>query len=256
MTQRDGAPGVVRELARFAPGAEPVVSAIVSVYNCERFIRGCLDDLLAQTLGPRLEIVTVISGTEQGEAAIIDACRAAHGNISVLRTGRRESIYAAWTRGCKAARGRYLTNANADDRHRPDALERMAAALDAHPGAALVYANSLITATPNQPFDQATPIGRTDWPAFDRKALFTYNYIGPQPMWRASLHARHGWFDRDFQVAGDYEFWLRVARTEDFLLLPEVLGLYYLAPDTAERRDKTLARNETLAARRRYAPPR
>lgn len=247
---------VTLELASFAPGADPAVSAVVSIYNCERFLRGCLDDLLAQTMAPSLEIVAVVSGTEQGEVAVLDEYRARHENISVIRTAARESIYAAWTRGCKAARGRYLTNANADDRHRADAYEIMARTLDENPLAALVYANSLITATPDEQFETATPIGRTDWPEFDRSALFTYNYVGPQPMWRASLHARYGWFDRDFQVAGDYEFWLRIAREEDFLLIPETLGLYYLSPETAERRDKKLSRDETLVARGRYAPPR
>lgn len=248
---------VTIETARFAPGQEPVVSAVVSIYNCERFLRGCLDDLLAQTLRPRVEIVAVVSGTEQGERAVVDEYRARHAGITVVETARRESIYAAWTRGCKAAQGRYLTNANADDRHRSDAYERMAAALDANPGVALVYANSRITATPDRPYDTAAPIGRTDWPAFDRKALFTYNYVGPQPMWRASVHTRHGWFDRDFRIAGDYEFWLRLAAAgEDFLLLPDELGLYYLSPETAERSDKPLARRETLEAKRRHRPPR
>lgn len=165
---------------------------------------------------------------------------------------QRETIYAAWTRGCKVAQGRYLTNANADDRHRVDAYEIMARTLDETPEVVLVYANSLITATPAQPFGQAALIGRTDWPAFDRQALFIYNYIGPQPMWRASLHQRHGWFDRDFHVCGDYEFWLRIGRTDDFSLIPEALGLYYLSPETAERRDKKLSHNEMLLARKRY----
>ncbi len=248
---------VVMDLAHFAPGAGPTVTAVVSVYNCERFLPGCLDDLLAQTVAGSLEIMAVVSGSEQGEAAILADYRARHAGISVITTARRESIYAAWTRGCKAASGRYLTNANADDRHRPDAYEVMARTLDENPSAALVYANSLITAEPGKGWGEAPPIGRTDWPGFDRAALHTYNYVGPQPMWRAALHARHGWFDRDFQVCGDYEFWLRLAVAgEDFLLIPETLGLYYLSPETAERRDKRLARDETLLAKRRHRPAR
>jgi glycosyltransferase involved in cell wall biosynthesis len=37
----------------------PLVTAMVSTYASERFLAGCLDDLLAQTLGGLLEIVVV-----------------------------------------------------------------------------------------------------------------------------------------------------------------------------------------------------
>lgn len=236
--------------------ASPVVTAIVSIYNCERFIRGCLDDLLDQTLGESVEILCVDTGSEQGEREIVADYQRSHPNIEYLRVEQRETIYSAWTRGCKAARGRYITNANADDRHRGDALEVMARALDANPDVALVYADSLITSQPNQTYNEADIIGRTDWPRFDRKALFTYNYIGPHPMWRKSVHADYGYFDRDFRIAGDYDFWLRLAAGEDLLLIKEPLGLYFLSPDTAERRNKALARDETILAKRRNRLPR
>ncbi|MFK4765623.1 glycosyltransferase [Desulfobaculum sp. SPO524] len=231
---------------------QPVVTAIVSAYKCERFIRGCLDDLLAQSLGERLEIIVVETGSPENERDIVREYQQEHETIRLITTDERETIYSAWNRGARAARGRYLTNANADDRHRHDALEVMAATLDANPQVALVYANAYVTATPCQDFATCTPIGRSDWPAFDRRTLFTYNFVGPQPMWRAALHERYGYFDRDFEAIGDYEFWLRIARTEDFLLIPDVLGLYFMAPETAERRDPQRSRQERLLARRRY----
>nr|WP_167940963.1 glycosyltransferase [Desulfobaculum xiamenense] len=233
-------------------GREIIVTAIVSAYRCERFLRGCLDDLLGQTIGERLEIIVIDSGSPENESAIVEEYRRSHPNVRLIRTEERETIYAAWTRGARAATGRYLTNANADDRHRSDAFEVMARTLDENPDVALVYANSRITATPNQTFADCTPIGATDWPEFDRREFFRYNFVGPHPMWRRSLHGTYGYFDRDFEVCGDYEFWLRIARRENFRLIPEVLGLYFLSPETAERRDKLRSRNETLLARKRY----
>ena len=235
---------------------EPVVTAIVSIYNCERFIRGCMEDLLAQTLGNKVEILCVDTGSEQNEQAIVEEYQQYHTNIKYIRIDQRETIYAAWTRGCKAATGRYLTNANADDRHRSDAFEIMARTLDETPQVALVYADSLITLEANQTYTDAKIIGRTDWPAFNRKTLFTYNYVGPQPMWRKAIHKRYGYFDRNFKVSGDYDFWMRIGITENFLLIKKQLGLYFLSPCTAERRDKQLARNETLEAKRRNQLPR
>ena len=188
----------------------------------------------------------------ENERAIVEEYRRLRPDIVYLRTEERETIYAAWNRGIKASRGTYLTNANADDRHRPDALEIMARTLDEHPDAGLVWANMYLTAVENQPFHAATPMGRSDWPPFDRRTLAVYNFVGPQPMWRRSLHDRHGWFDPSFEIAGDYEFWLRLAEQERFLLIPEILGLYLLSPQTAERRDKPRALLETREAKRRH----
>ena len=39
------------------------VSAIVSTYNSEKFIRGCLDDLVAQTLYQKGKLEIVVPGT-------------------------------------------------------------------------------------------------------------------------------------------------------------------------------------------------
>ena len=95
----------------------PLVSAIVSTYNAERFIRGCLEDLEAQTIADRLEIVVIDSGSPQNEGTIVREFQQRYDNILYIRTAQREGLYAAWNRGIQAARGKYITNANTDDRH-------------------------------------------------------------------------------------------------------------------------------------------
>lgn len=234
-----------------------IVSAIVSAYKCARFLPGCLDDLLAQSIMPRLEIVVVDSGSPENEGGLVAAYRERWPEaITYIRTDETETIYGAWNRGIRASRGRYVTSANADDRHAPWALERMAAVLDADPGLALVWANSLITMTENATWAEPHAVGRTDWPEFDARRLAAYCYMGPQPMWRRGLHERYGWFDRDFTSAGDYDFWLRLAAGgERFALIPDCLGLYYMRKDSLERRDKPRSRQETLLARKRNALP-
>ncbi|MBI4568079.1 MAG: glycosyltransferase [Planctomycetes bacterium] len=231
-----------------------MVSAIVSLYRAERFVRGLLDDLLAQTIADRLEIVIIDSGSPENERSIVEEYQRRHTNVVYYRTAARETLYAAWNRAARLARGRYLTNANADDRHRPDALERLAAALDRDPEAALAYADLAATAAANARFEEAPIIGHTRWPDHDPRLLFRVCYVGPQPMWRRDLHERHGFFDPEFQSAGDYEFWLRVARAERFVHLPEVLTLYYSSGEGIEQGNPALSREESERARERYWP--
>ena len=52
------------------------------------------------------------------------------------------------------------------------------------------------------------------------------------PMWRKSMHDRHGEFDPEFKSAGDWEFFLRCAfGGEKFQKINEVLGLYFHNPE-------------------------
>jgi len=233
--------------------SEYLVSAIVSTYNAEKYIAGCLEDLENQTIADKLEIIVVDSGSEQNEGQIVREFQKHYDNIVYIRTAQRESVYAAWNRGIKAARGKYITNANTDDRHRSDAFEKMASILDQRPDIALVYANVWITETENETFEKNTRVGVYRWPDYDPLYLTYFCYIGPQPMWRKSLHEKYGYFDESFESAGDWEFWLRISETERFFHIDEVLGLYLKSPSSVEHRDPTLSRNEALRVYKRYS---
>ena len=216
-----------------------LVSAIVSVYNAERFLKGCLEDLLEQTIADRLEIIVVDSGSQQNEAAIVKRFQQQHHQIQYIRTDERETVYAAWNRGIKAARGEYITNANCDDRHKPDAFEIMSRTLAQRTNVALVYADCIITETENETFFDCTPVGRFRWRNWNRNDLLNRGcFMGPQPMWRRSLHDEYGYFDPDYITSGDYEFWLRISQTNDFYHIPQCLGLYLQSPQSIEHRNR------------------
>lgn len=204
-------------------------SAVVSTYNSESFIRGCLEDLIDQTLYKKgeLEIIVIDSHSEQNEGAIVREFQAKYPHIIYHRTEERETIYAGWNRGIKMAHGCYITNANADDRHRPDALEIMVNYLDAHPEIALVYGDQLITNVANDTWATTQAEKRWNWPDFSYSELERRCLTGSQPMWRKSLHDQYGYFRAEFASAGDYEFWLRICQREKMARIPEILGLYY-----------------------------
>lgn len=230
-----------------------LVSAIVSTYGAERFMRGCLEDLEAQTIADRVEIIVIDTGSPQGEGAIVTEFQARYRNIRYIRTEQRETIYQAWNRGAAVAAGKYLTNANADDRHHPQAFALMVGALESDPAIALVYGDVAITKTENQTWESREISGFLKWPDFDRKHLFEVCYVGPQPMWRKRLHQRYGYFDPSFKSAGDYEFWLRLAaRGEKFRHIPKVLGLYLESPSGVEHSNLQLCHRESDVARQRH----
>lgn len=228
-------------LRPMTPCPPVLVSAIVSTFNAARFMRGCMEDLEGQTISDKIEIIIVDSGSEQNEGDIIRELQQRYPNIRYTRTDKRESVYAAWNRGIRLANGKYITNANTDDRHRASAFARMAQVMEMRPEIALVYADVFKTETENETFERFTEAGRYRWYDWDRQVLLAKGcFIGPQPMWRRSVHDLYGYFDESLNTSGDFEFWLRISQTLDFHHIREPLGLYLVNPDSVEHRNRRL----------------
>lgn len=207
------------------------VSVIVSTYKSAEFIRGCLEDLVTQTLYQKgeVEIIIIDSASPENEGEIIQKFQENYPNIIYQRTGEQETLYGAWNRAIKLARGSYLTNGNTDDRRCFNALEIMANYLDNNREISLVYADQLITTIKNDTFATTPALKHWNWPNYSYQQMRQGCCVGSQPMWRKMLHDKYGYFQENFRCAGDYEFWLRIgSQGEKMALIPEILGLYYL----------------------------
>ncbi len=211
-----------------------LVSAIVSTYNSERFMRSCLEDLERQTIADRLEIIVIDSCSPENEGHIVQDFQSRYSNIVYLRTEQREGLYTAWNRAVAMARGIYLTNANTDDRHHPSSFEKLVQALDAAPECALAYHDQITSTLENETFEACTARNtrRFHLPDFSHPTLLQGCLTGSQPMWRKSVHAEHGFFSEKYRVAADYEFWMRIAQTHAFAHIAEPLGVFYDSPNT------------------------
>lgn len=207
------------------------VSVIVSTYKSAEFIRGCLEDLVTQTLYQKgeVEIIIIDSASPENEGEIIQEFQENYPNIIYQRTQERETLYRAWNRAIKLARGFYLTNGNTDDRRCFNALEIMANYLDNNREISLVYADQLITTIKNDTFATTPALKHWNWPNYSYQQMRQGCCVGSQPMWRKILHDKYGYFQENFRCAGDYEFWLRIgSQGEKMALISEILGLYYL----------------------------
>jgi glycosyltransferase involved in cell wall biosynthesis len=234
------------------------VSAIISTYKSVEFIRGCLEDLVSQTLYEKgeLEIIVIDSASPENEREIVEEFQQKYANIIYQRTETRETLYQAWNRAIKLARGRYLTNANTDDRRCFNALEIMANYLDNNSDTSLVYADQLITTIKNDTFATTPALKHWHWPPYSYQQMRQGCCVGSQPMWRKMLHDKYGYFWEDFRCAGDYEFWLRIgSQGEKMALIPEILGLYYLNLEGLEHGSNGQALQEHYQVCKTYGIP-
>jgi len=189
------------------------VSAIISTYNNSSFLGGCIRDLLNQSLykSGNIEILVVDSGSNENEDKIVEGFRNHYSGIKYIRTQTRESLYQAWNRGIQQASGTYITNANTDDRHHSECLERLVYKLDEQPDCDVAYGNLYRSTVANETFDDNDKSSPCYSQKFSPGSLLLHDFIGAQPVWRKSLHNKIGMFDESFDVVGDYEFFLRAA---------------------------------------------
>lgn len=208
-----------------------LVSAIVSTYKSERYIAECIEDLERQTIADRLEIIVVDSGSPENEGEIVRRYQQRYSNIKYIRTEQRESVYQAWNRGIKAATGKYITNANTDDRHYEHALATLARALEDNPDSPAAYAR-FVGVREQQDGSRSYYYDSPSRPFKFEDLLDEAFTVGPQPMWRRSIHSVCGYFDEGLVVGGDEEFWFRIAQHGDLTFVDEVLGEFLENPES------------------------
>lgn len=91
----------------------PLISVIVPVYNDERYLKRCLDSLLAQTY-PNLEIILVNDGSTDNSLNICEDYARVYLNINVINKPNG-GISSARNAGLVTARGQYVGFVDSDD---------------------------------------------------------------------------------------------------------------------------------------------
>jgi len=210
----------------------PKISILTSVYDGDEFIKPFLDNLTNQTAFGKCELILVDANSPGNEEAVIREYMEKHDNIIYKKLDEDPGIYGTWNEALKLATGEYVTNANLDDRKALNSIEVHAKELFTNPDVSLVYADSFITNSPNETFEENSSDGRRyNFEQFSKEAMLRGNQPHNNPMWRMELHEKHGVFDDKYRSAGDWEFFLRSAfGGAKFKKINSVLGLYYFNP--------------------------
>ncbi len=186
----------------------PLVSVIMNCHNCSKYLAPALDSVYRQTFTDYEIIFWDNKSTDNsGEIAL------SYGEpLKYFRGEQFLPLGAARNAAIKKAKGKYLAFLDCDDLWLPEKLEKQVELLDSNKELGLVYSDSYIidgdgNLEENTPFDYRKPFRGSVF-----NELFQNNFI---PMLtvivRREVLDRVGLFEPKYEIAEEYDLWLRIA---------------------------------------------
>ncbi|WP_165701508.1 glycosyltransferase family 2 protein [Crateriforma conspicua] len=195
----------------------PKVTAIITVYNEQQWIRCAVDSLLNQSLRD-IEVLVLDDGSDDDTPAILDSID--DDRLQVVRCGRLGRA-AALARAVELATGRYIANLDADDVAYPDRLRDQAAFLDANPDHAWIGGGEEREDTQrDEHYVRLYPESDADVRRMSAKCI---PYCHSAVTFRKSLLDQGLNYDPDQPFLIDFEFFLRVAARHKVANLPHAV---------------------------------
>lgn len=229
------------------------ISVIIPSYNHARYLRECVDSVLAQQPAP-LQVVVVDDGSSDGSVALLQS----YGDRITLLQQPRGRQARARNAGLAVAQGEWVAFLDSDDRYRPGRLAAALAAIQAEERAekqaTLVWSDyASIDA-------QGRPLAQHHWQATEPD--FRRTLIAGNPICNATVTVRRsallalGGFDEHLPRACDGAAWYRLAAAgHRFVHVPQVLVDYRLHGSNDSAAFAAMARDRDgalLAAARAY----
>ena len=221
----------------------PLISVIMNCHNCSKYLPQALDSIYQQTLKD-YEIIFWDNMSTDNSAEI------ALSYGEPLRYFRGEEFLplgAARNAAIEKARGKYIAFLDCDDIWLPEKLEKQVELLDSNQELGLVYSDSYVidhngNLRKNTYFDNLEPF-RGD--VFNE--LFLNNFIPLlTAMIRKGVFNKVGVFNPRYEVAEEYELWLRIAEYYPIDFAEQPLAKYRTHDESASTRNRVAAFNESF----------
>ncbi|MBA4747673.1 MAG: glycosyltransferase family 2 protein [Sphingopyxis sp.] len=205
------------------PDVSPVprVSLVLPVHNGAAYLGDALASIAAQSLAD-YELICVDDASSDASPALLAAAAAGDARVRIIRLDTNVGLPAALNTGFAHARGSYFSWTSDDNILRPQQLERLVAALDAHPDCAVAHSDYTVIDPAGDAIERITTGPATD--------LLLGNNVGASFLYRREVEFALGGYDPELFGAEDYDFWLRAAAHYRFCHVAEDLYLYRKHP--------------------------
>jgi glycosyltransferase involved in cell wall biosynthesis len=187
-----------------------VISVITPNFNGERFLEQTLRSVLNQRSAAfDLEYIVADGGSRDHSMDIVETYR---GELAHVIHEPDHGPADAINKGLRKATGDIIAWLNADDLYRPDALTRVAQAMEEHPSRALCFGHCPIVDEAGTEIRRGiTRFKEAFFPFSSRFTIQCINYISqPATFFRRAAFEKTGYLREDLTCAWDYDFVTRM----------------------------------------------
>jgi glycosyltransferase involved in cell wall biosynthesis len=197
----------------------PKVSVIMSVYNCEKYVKHAVESILAQTFTD-FEFIIINDGSTDRTPVILQAYN--DPRIRIIQQSN-SGLTKSLNRGIRLAQGEYIARMDGDDVSLPERFEKQVDFLDKNHEVGVV-------GTAYYEMDhKGRIVGQKIFPTEDkelRRVMIKYNPINhTSAMIRKAVFEKVGLYNETFPRAQDYELWFRVVKCFKIANLPDLLTM-------------------------------
>jgi len=216
----------------------PLVSVLLPVRDGQQFVANAISSVLHQSFQD-FELIVLNDGSTDGTLEICQQFQ--DSRIRVISNSECQGIVRTLNRGIAAAAGKYIARIDSDDIAVESRFEKQVAFLESHSDYGLI--GSWMATFGERQKMWKFPISNDD---IQLSILFNNPFGHPSVMFRRNWdNGLPGYYDEEFALAEDFEYWVRLAavwRCENF---SEPLTLYRIHPSQATKFD-TQARDQCV----------
>lgn len=221
-----------------------MVSVIIPVYNGEKYLRECLDSVLAQSYN-ELEIIVVNDGSTDGSWRVIQEYAAVYNGIKPV-CQENQGISSARNRGLEQAKGDYVMFLDCDDILRQEGVELLLRRAEEENSDLVIgnlmyfYHESRRLERPGRFLKDGVYKGR------DKLKLVHLNPFVVNKLWKREVVLAHQLWFEPFVIGEDASFYLRFLTFAARISLLEACVSYYRLSDSSVIHTWSMKQTEAL----------
>lgn len=227
----------------------PLVSVVLPVYNCEKYLPLAIDSILNQTY-TNLELILVDGCSSDGSVEICEKYANEDRRVKLIANSQSTGLCKSLNQAILSSNGMYIARMDADDISSINRIEEQVRVLETDPQLVIVGCSINI-------IDEAgRKTGIREYHVDDlsiRKHMFFFSpFCHPAVMMRKSMLLACGLYDLECEVSEDYDLYFRLGMFGHFYNINKILFSYRIVSSSATHTKQKRIELKTIEIRDKY----